>query len=432
MTKIFSPTEPASETSADQLASEQANSVALPKAKLTHRSLLWWLGIAGLTLVTVAIPAWYFGFRSSSPSTVLEVSGRIEGYETDIGTKVPGRVMVVTVREGDRVQVGQVLAKLDDSEIQAQLQAAEARLAAAQQQVNQAQRQINVIQSQIEEAQLNLEQAQEDTRGRITQARSALAAAQAQWQQAQAQQEQAESALNLAQIERDRAMKLHQEGAYSQQQLDQAQTALETAQATLRAQQAAVETARRQVNAAKGDLTSVQTTRLNPNIRQTRLQGLQEQLVIARSQWEAAQATVRQVAAERQRILAQVNDLTITSPIDGIVTARSVEPGTVVSSGKTLLTVINPNTVYLRGFIPEGEIGQIRVGQTAKVYLDSAPEQSLAAHVAAIDTEASFTPENIYFRNDRVEQVFGVKISIATPDGLAKPGMPADAEIELN
>lgn len=227
-------------------------------------------------------------------------------------------------------------------------------------------------------------------------------------------------------------MKLHQEGAYSQQQLDQAQTALETAQATLRAQQAAVETARRQVNAAQGDLTSVQTTRLNPNIRQTRLQGLQEQLAIARSQWEAAQATVRQVAAERQRILAQVNDLTITSPIDGIVTARSVEPGTVVSSGKTLLTVINPNTVYLRRFIPEGEIGQIRVGQAARVYLDSAPEQPLAAHVAAIDTEASFTPENIYFRNDRVEQVFGVKISIATPDGLAKPGMPADAEIQLN
>jgi HlyD family secretion protein len=93
------------------------------------------------------------------------------------------------------------------------------------------------------------------------------------------------------------------------------------------------------------------------------------------------------------------------------------------------LTVINPDEVYLRGFIPEGEIADLKVGQPAKVFLDSRPDLPLSAKISVIDTQASFTPENIYFKEDRVKQVFGVKISIDRPDGLAKPGMPADAEI---
>jgi HlyD family secretion protein len=129
--------------------------------------------------------------------------------------------------------------------------------------------------------------------------------------------------------------------------------------------------------------------------------------------------------------MAQLGNLTITSPISGTVTVRSVEPGVVVSPGKTLLTVLDLNTVYLRGFIPQGQIGQVHVGQAAKVFLDSAPDRPFTARVSAIDAEASFTPENIYFKQDRVQQVFGVRLTIEQPDGLAKPGMPADAEIVL-
>ena len=112
-----------------------------------------------------------------------------------------------------------------------------------------------------------------------------------------------------------------------------------------------------------------------------------------------------------------------------VVTARSVEPGVVVSPGRVLLSLLDLATVYMRGFIPEGEIGRVRVGQPARVYLDSHPDRPLTARVAAIDSEASFTPENIYFREDRVQQVFGVRLAIDDPDGFAKPGMPADAEI---
>jgi HlyD family secretion protein len=113
------------------------------------------------------------------------------------------------------------------------------------------------------------------------------------------------------------------------------------------------------------------------------------------------------------------------------VQSRPVEPGAVVATGKTLLTVINPQAVYLRAYVPEGDLSKIYVGKPARVLLDSATQQALPAKISAIDTKASFTPENIYFKQDRVRQVFGVKLAIEQDRDYAKPGMPADVEIDL-
>jgi HlyD family secretion protein len=121
--------------------------------------------------------------------------------------------------------------------------------------------------------------------------------------------------------------------------------------------------------------------------------------------------------------------LKILSPIDGVVLTRTAEPGEVLAAGKTIVTLINLGDIYMRGYIPEGQVGAIRVGQAAEVFLDSDPYNALAATVAAIDTKASFTPENIYFKDDRVTQVFGLKLRIENNEGFAKPGMPADATI---
>ncbi|HEY9726479.1 MAG TPA: HlyD family efflux transporter periplasmic adaptor subunit [Chroococcales cyanobacterium] len=407
---------------------DTTGTVALPKPK--HKPSPRLLIPLGLLVVGIGASTWYF-LSLPSETEPLKVTGRIEGYDTDIGAKVAGRIDFVAVREGDAVRKGQLIVRLDDDQVQAQLKGADARLDASQKQEEQARLQINLLESQILETQLTLQQAQGSAKGQIFQAESSVAASEAQLNQAEAQVQQAISELKLAQVNRDRYAQLVTQGVVTRQQFDQAQTSYETALANLRSRQASVESFRKLVNSAQGQLVQAQTTGLNPDIRNAQLAGLRTQLAQSKLKLAQAQADVNKAKADKQEIQAQIAYLNIISPIDGVVTTRSVEPGEVVASGKTLLSVINPNTVYLRGFIPEGEVGKVRVGQNAKVFLDSAPDKPLSAKVSAIDTQASFTPENIYFQKDRVKQVFGVKISIDNPAGFAKPGMPADGEIAI-
>jgi HlyD family secretion protein len=345
----------------------------------------------------------------------LRLSGRIEGYETDLGARIGGRVAAVTVREGNRVTAGQLLARLDDDEVQAQLRGAQARVGSARQQESQARSQIDVVDSQIREARLNLAQARQDNQGRVEQAAANLATAEAQLAQARAQ-------LRLAVVTLARTEQLVRQGAASRQSLDQERTARESAEATVTA-------LARQVEGARGALALARSSGYNPDIRNAQLEALQRQRRRAEAQLQGTQADVATAIAAEQQIRAQMAYLTIRAPITGVVISRSVEPGAVVASGKTLLTLLDPDTVYLRGFIPQGDIGRVRVGQAARIFLDSDPTRPLAGRVAEIDPQASFTPENIYFQRDRVRQVFGVKLSITAPAGFAKPGMPADAEI---
>jgi HlyD family secretion protein len=404
--------------------SEPASAHPTPSAKRFPRQRLLPLGILA---IAAGAAVWYFSSRPQTPE--LQFSGRIEGYETDVGTKAAGRVEAVTVREGAIVKQGQLLARLDDDQVQAQLQGAEARLKAAQQQAENAKLQISVLESQIAETQFRLQQSQGDASGRVFQAEAQVATTIAQLDQAQAQATEAEAQLNLAKTDRDRFAQLVQDGAVTQQRFDQAEATYQSAIAILKSRQSAVIAAQKQVTAAQGSLIQSRSTSLNPDINTAQIERLKTQIQQARALLGSAQADIASAEASRRQILSQVNDLTIYSPIDGVVMTRSIEPGAVVATGKVLLTVLDLNTVYMRGFIPEGEIGRVRVGQRAAVWLDSYPDRPLSAQVVAIDAEASFTPENIYFKEDRVQQVFGVKLAIDQPGGFAKPGMPADGEI---
>jgi HlyD family secretion protein len=405
----------------------------LPKVDLPqpHRGLRPWIAlpIAVLLMVAGGLAVWYSQPRIAASK--IRLSGRIEGYETDMGARVAGRITQVTVREGDRVTPDQLLVRLEDTEAQARLEGVNARLSAAEQREQNASLQMGVVESQILETQIAQQQAEGAAQGQVLQAEGTVAEAIAQLRQAEAQVSEMKAQLELAAANRDRLAQLVQAGAISQQAFDEAQTALQTAQATLRSREAVVEAAQQRVAAAQGGLTQAQTTQLNPDIRTAQITRLSQQLKQVQVQLAIAEAEVASAEADRQEVLAQLAFLNIKSPINGVVTARNVEPGSVVAAGQTLLSLLDLDTVYLRGYIPAGDIGNIRIGQRASVYLDSAPKQALSAQVAAIDAQASFTPENIYFQDDRVRQVFGVNLSIENPDGFAKPGMPADADIWL-
>ena len=151
---------------------------------------------------------------------------------------------------------------------------------------------------------------------------------------------------------------------------------------------------------------------------------IQQQAEIATSAASAEQARFQLAEADANR-----QDLIVRAPFAGTIVTRAAEPGEVITAGTAIVTLLDLNKVYLRGFVPEGEIGKVKVGQTAHVYLDSNPKQPLDAYVSRIDPQATFTPENTYFRDDRVKQVVGVKLQLKSGFGYAKPGMPSDGEV---
>lgn len=369
-----------------------------------------------LVLAAAAVWVWRTFFAAPAvPDSIVTLSGRIEGDDSAIAPKVAGKILEIRVQEGDSVRAGDVIAVLDDSQIRAQEDQATAALETAAAQAQAARDQVAVLQQQVQQNQLESAQAVTDAQGRVRQAQAELATAEANLAQQQA-------AYQNAVFNRDAYTRLAQQGAVSQQQRVQAVTAAEQ-------QAAAVAASRRQVDAARGALTAAEASLTNPAIRNAATTQVQKQILQQEATIASANAQVTQARAKVAEAEANRRDLVIGAPFGGTVITRAAEPGEVVTAGTAIVTLLNLGQVYLRGFVPEGLIGKVKIGQPAHVYLDSNPNRPVDAYVMRIDPEATFTPENTYFREDRVKQVVGVKLQLAGAFGYAKPGMPADGEI---
>ncbi len=351
------------------------------------------------------------------PEPGLFLSGRIEGHETDVSAKIGGRIASVAVREGDVVKPSQLLVKIDDADQLAQLQGAQAKVRSAQESIKRYSQQLPILDAQLQQANLTTEQVKLESQGKVREAEKSLAASRAQLIQAQAN-------LKLAQVKQRRYRDLSTQGAVSVQTKDEYDTSAQTAQAT-------VDAARQQVQSAQGTVMQAQATLRNPPIKAAAALQIEKQIAQARTDILVAQQDLHNAQATQAQNQANLNYLTINSPMTGDIITRSVEPGEVVAAGAPLLTIVNTNDLYLRGFIPEEDIGKVKVGEPGLVYLDAFPKQPLQATVTRVDPKASFTPENTYFKKDRVTQVFGIELTLKNNQGLAKPGMPADARILL-
>lgn len=367
-------------------------------------------------IVFAALVIWKVFFATPTlPADIVALSGRIEGDDSAVAPKTSGKILEVTVREGDTVSAGQVIARLDDAQVRAEEDAARAALANAQAKSQGARDQIAVLQEQLRQNQMQTTQSTMDAEGRVRQAQADLTAAEADLTQQQA-------ALRLAEFNRDAYAKLAKTGAASQLQGLQAEVQAD--------QQAAVVAAsQRKVEASRGALTTAQANMDNPKIRGAQVSSTQAQIAQQQSTIAATKAETAQAQAELAQAEANRADLTVVAPFSGTVLTRAAEPGEVVQAGTAIITLLDLSKVYLRGFIPEGEIGKVKVGQPAHIFLDSNPNQALDGYVLRIDPQATFTPENTYFRDDRVKQVVGVKLQLTQGIGFAKPGMPADGEI---
>lgn len=381
-----------------------------PKSRVARILLVVVLVVIGLLVYKV------FFANPKLPDSIIAVSGRVEGDDSAVAPKVSGKILEITVREGDSVQAGQVIARLDDAQVRAREEQAQAALIDAQAKSQAARDQIAVLQEQLRQNQLQTAQSKTDAEGRVRQAEADLTASRADLSQQ-------EAALKLANFNRDAYSKLAKTGAVSQQQGLQYEAQAEQ-------QAAAVSAAQRRVESAQAAVTTAQANLDNPAIRNAQSLTTQKQITQQESQIAATNAETQQAQAQLSQAKADRNDLTVMAPFNGTVITRAAEPGEVVQAGTAIVTLLDLSKVYLRGFVPEGDIGKVAIGQPCHVFLDSDPNKALTGYVLRIDPAATFTPENTYFRDDRVKQVVGVKLQLTQGnDGHAKPGMPADGEI---
>jgi membrane fusion protein YbhG len=369
-----------------------------------------------LLLGAAAFTVWKLALAPPPPTPgVIAVSGRIESDDSAVAVKTAGRLREIQVREGDHVESGQVIARLDDDQVRAREQQAEAAVRQATARARVAQHQIEVLNEQLEQSRLGVDQSRTDAEGKVYEAEGRLAAAEAQLAQAEASYAQAK-------WDRQASARLFQRELIAEQDAKRAEMNEDV-------QAAVVAASRRQVDAARGSLTAAKANLVNPAIRTSQVAAVRGQILQAQADLSAAQADAERARAQLDEARANRKDLDVMAPFTGTVATRTAEPGEVVAAGTPIITLVNLAEVYLRAFVPEGEIGHVRVGQSARVYLDSAPTKPIDAVVSRVDPEASFTPENTYFREDRVKQVVGVKLALRGALGFAKPGMPADGDI---
>ena len=355
--------------------------------------------------------------RNATPENALFVSGRIDGDTVDISSKIQGRVVNLKVREGDSVEAGQVIAFLESAQQDAIRDAQKARIVSGQRTVEELERDLGTYDEKVRQAELYTNQARADAPGQVQQAEANLAAAKADLARWEAEHQQ-------VQLDAKRYPPLAKSGAVAVQVAEQYQTKEEVAEESVNA-------SRKQVAVAEAALVRARAQLDNIAIQDANRRTLLQQAEAHRAKIAAAKADVEADKAALRKIEADIADLTIRAPIAGTILTRSAEPGKVIQPGQTIFTMVDLNKLYLRGFVPEGNVGKVRVGQKAEVFLDSNPKQPIPAEVIRIDPDVMFTPENTYFQNDRVKQVMGLKLGLRGAYGYAKPGMPADGHIQL-
>jgi HlyD family secretion protein len=142
---------------------------------------------------------------------------------------------------------------------------------------------------------------------------------------------------------------------------------------------------------------------------------------------EAAAARVAAADARIAQLRQQIADAVVASPVDGVVTEKLVEKGELVTPGAGLAVVTELARPWLTVYLPEPDLGRIRLGQEAEVLTDSG--QTRTGRVTFVSPQAEFTPKNVQTPDERAKLVYKVKIGLENPDGLFKPGMPAEARL---
>ena len=406
--------------------------------------------------------------EQTSVSDDLVASGFIQADEIMVSTEVGGRVQMIMADVGDRVSSGQIVARLDTTLIEAQIERVEAEQQVAEAMV--AQVKAGASQEEIGTAEAAVAKAQEEValaevgvtlaQAGVTGAQAVLQATQAELSKLRSDVEPHDLALGEARLElaqgqlrgagsaRDSIGGASERGEMSWASYDAARAAVAQAEIRirmtqlqieelqagarsedLRAAQAVVDGASAEVEAAQAQVIKAQqllrAARASRNRAQAQLALVKQGATSA--QIAIAQAQVSGTQAARQALLIQRGKMMLRAPREGVVLEQLVNAGEIVMSGSTLFRLADLDPVELVVYVPEADVGRVRLGQGIYITVDSFPGRIFPSRVVYIASRAEFTPRNVQTADERANQVFAVKAELPNTDRALKPGMPADA-----
>ncbi len=144
-----------------------------------------------------------------------------------------------------------------------------------------------------------------------------------------------------------------------------------------------------------------------------------------------AEADLKNMRAQRRLLEKSIADAEVRAPGPGTIEVRHVEAGELVGPGSALFTLIDLGRTYVKAYVPEGEIGRIKLGGAIEAVSDSFPGRTFAGSISLISDEAEFAPKNIQTKEERLKLVYMVKADVPNADGSLKPGMPVDVSIPI-
>lgn len=350
--------------------------------------------IVGLAAAAVYSAGW---FRHDK---ALQSSGTVEARNIRVGSKVGGRIDKVLVREGDSVEAGQVLITFDDKELQAQL--AESH-AAAEKSVR------GFRKEEIEEA------------------RAAAAQAKAEYEQRKNGYRQEDIDAAKADVDRTTA--------------DEVRANLDFQRYDALAQKDLVSKQQRDTAEANWKMSLAQKQSAQHKFNELKRGYRPEEIASAEARYHQTQATLdkfergnrpEDVAAARAALAldeARFRERQVLAPSAATVEVLDVRPGDLIAPNTPIATLLERDQIYVRIYVPETEIGLVQLGQKAEIHVDSFPNQTFGGVVEQINQQAEFLPRNVQTREERVHQVFGVKVRIDDPTHRVLAGMAADVKL---
>lgn len=381
--------------------------------------------------------------------TVAVTGSLVALQDISLSAKQGGRLTELSVREGDTVSAGQVLARVDAVDLQSQVRADEAAVSSAQAKVAQSQaaykQQVATTTATIASARAAYDQQVATSSAQIRSMQSALTAARANLStvqegarpeerlQTEASLASAEANFKKAQADVNRYGKLHDAGAVSDAEMDQYRNALAVAQANLNSARAAlklqqqgnrrqdVEQAQEKVRQAEESLRQAQAAKATDAVKKADLetalaQKAQDSVKLADVQ--AAKAALLQAQNTLTIARQAVADTIVVSPISGRISVRSAEPGQIIKSDTVLLHVITLDSVYFEPSVPDTVMARIRVGQTVDVHIDTYPGRLFPGTITKIYPQSSATSRAV-----------SIRVTLPNTQGMLRPNMFAQGQI---